>query len=211
MIASITGAEVRGDRTLDASPQDLSDSALLQRWCLGDRFAGNSLLERHFPALTRYLTHKAGGDAEDLVQRTLLVCTESRHRLRDHSSFRTYMFAVARHELLRLFRQRALRRKHSESECENLPSSNQAAIDALLQAERHAAFERALQSLPEVDRLLLEHFYIQGCSSHELASLLSIKSVSVRARLHRTRAAVKEELERQEELGPRAVGAPRRR
>lgn len=159
------------------------------------------------PAAHLHLTYKAGADAEDLVQRTLLACTESRHRLRGDSSFRTYMFAVARYELQRLFRQRALRRQHSESECENLPGSNQSVIDALLHAERHAAYEHALQSLPEPDRLLLEQFYLEGCSSHELASVLSIKSGSVRARLHRARAAVKQELERQEELGSRAAGA----
>jgi RNA polymerase sigma-70 factor (ECF subfamily) len=191
--------------SIASASHNLSDSALLQRWCVGDRFAGNALLSRHFPALSRHLTHKAGADAEDLVQRTLLACTESRHRLRGDSSFRTYMFAVARYELHRLFRQRAQRRQHSESECDDLPGPDRTVIDALLDAERHAAFERALHSLSEPDRLLLEQFYIEGCNSHELASLLSIKSGSVRARLHRARAAVKQELDRHEERGLRSA------
>src|SRR5262245_60999657 len=75
------------------------DLALLNRWRDGDRAAGEALFARHFDGLYRFFEHKTGGDADDLTQRTFLACVRSRDQFRGASSFRTYLFAIARHEL----------------------------------------------------------------------------------------------------------------
>ena len=82
------------------------DLALLDQWCAGDGAAGNLLFKRHFEAVYRFFEHKTGGDIDDLVQETFLACMKSRDSFRRQSSFRTYLFAIARHVLFGYWRKR---------------------------------------------------------------------------------------------------------
>ena len=83
------------------------DLLVLDQWCAGDATAGNTLFRRHFPALYRFFEHKTEGDIDDLVQETFLQCLKSRDRFKRQSTFRTYLFAIARHVLLYHWRKRA--------------------------------------------------------------------------------------------------------
>src|SRR5262245_5534947 len=76
-----------------------ADLALLERWRQGDRRAGEDLFARHLAEVYRFFEHKVGSDAEDLAQRTFLACTAARDQFRGQSTFRTYLFTIARHEL----------------------------------------------------------------------------------------------------------------
>ena len=168
---------------------DVSDVALLEAWRAGDLQAGNALLGRHFRALLRFFENKAGAEADDLIQRTLLACAESYRQIRGDASFRTYLFTIARHELYRFFRQRAQRQDidFGVSSLRDLQTS----VTARLQhRERRQALERALAQLPLDDQLLLELFYTEELDSGELAQVFGIEPSSVRARLHRARAAL---------------------
>ena len=100
---------------LTSSPDDFS---LLDAWQQGDGRAGNRLFERHFDAIYRFFANKTGNDGADLVQRTFLGCIEARDRFRRTSSFRTFLFAIARNELRNHWRQR---RKH-EHVASNAPA-----------------------------------------------------------------------------------------
>src|SRR5215831_9615033 len=80
------------------------DLVLLEQWRAGDRAAGEALFARHFDEVYRFLASKIGGEADDLVQRTFLACVRARHQFRGHSSFRTYLFTIARNELYSLLR-----------------------------------------------------------------------------------------------------------
>jgi RNA polymerase sigma-70 factor (ECF subfamily) len=76
-----------------------SDRELLDAWREGDKDAARQLLDRHYGPLDRFFRNKVGAEAADLVQRTMLVCVESRDRFRGEASFRTDLFAIARNEL----------------------------------------------------------------------------------------------------------------
>ena len=73
-----------------------SDAELVRAWQAGHREAGATLFQRHYDGLLRFFRRRAGGDAEDLAQRTFLACEESKTRIRGTSTFRTFLFAVAR-------------------------------------------------------------------------------------------------------------------
>ena len=49
-----------------------------------------------------FLPEQVDDGVEDLIQRTMLNCVKAPEKLRDRSSFRSYMFTVARHELRRV-------------------------------------------------------------------------------------------------------------
>jgi RNA polymerase sigma factor (sigma-70 family) len=86
-----------------------SDVALLDAWRDGDKSAGNTLFERHFEALYRFFRNKIDDGIEDLVQETFLACIATKDSFRGDSSFRTYLFVIARNTLYAHWKKRARR------------------------------------------------------------------------------------------------------
>ena len=84
----------------------LDDKALLEAWRTGDAEAGQSLFERHFDSVYGFFETKCAPDADELVQATFLAILRAKDQFRGDSSFRTYLFTIARHELYRVLRTR---------------------------------------------------------------------------------------------------------
>jgi RNA polymerase sigma-70 factor (ECF subfamily) len=82
------------------------DAELLMRWQAGDLGAGDELASRYFTILRAYFLTKAPSDYEDLVSATFLRLIAKREGFRGESSFRVYLFGMARIILLEHFRAR---------------------------------------------------------------------------------------------------------
>jgi hypothetical protein len=82
-----------------------ADLELLGRWRDNDRQTGQELFARHFGSIYSFFEHKAGSEADELVQRTFLACAAARDQVRSQSSSRTYLVAIARNELYAYFRE----------------------------------------------------------------------------------------------------------
>jgi RNA polymerase sigma-70 factor (ECF subfamily) len=161
----------------------VEDLELLERWRSGDLQAGDALFERHFDAVHRFFCNKAPADAADLVQRTFLACVEARDRFRQESSLRTFLFAIAHHELLAHFRKRGHAEldplRSSVCDLDPTPSSLLArAIDERLLLD-------ALRSVPLEFQVAIELYYWEGLSGAELAAVLGIPEGTARSRLRR--------------------------
>ena len=78
-----------------------TDFELLKAWRDGDVQAGEALFARHFDGLCRFFRNKVSDGVDDLIQRTFLLLVERRDQFEGRSSFRTYLYVVARHELYR--------------------------------------------------------------------------------------------------------------
>lgn len=171
-----------------------TDFELLDLWGAGSREAGQELFARHFDALHRFLRNKAGVDAADLVQATLLACIEQRTTFRRESAFRTYLFGVARNLLLRHF---DARRKGEKFD----PVSNSVAdlgvtpTQLLGAKQHHKQLLEALRSIPLQHQELLELYYWEKMAAPELAVVLEIPEGTVRTRLRRARQLLLEKLE----------------
>jgi RNA polymerase sigma factor (sigma-70 family) len=189
---------MRASRTRAKPMSEPTDTDLLEAWRAGDKPAGNALLTRHFAPLLRFFENKVGADADELIQRTMLACVESHHRLRGEASFRTYLFTVARHELYRFLRRRAAHQGPLDFGVSSLVDLETSASARLIRRERIAALAQALQQLPLDDQIMLELFYSEEFDSRALAEIFGIEPSSVRARLHRARAAVESLLRRGE-------------
>src|SRR5215468_5288882 len=84
--------------------ESASDIELLKAWIDGDNGAGSILVRRHFDALYRFFTKKASGHEEDLIQQTFMASVEAKDAFRGDSSFRAYLFGLARFQLLTHYR-----------------------------------------------------------------------------------------------------------
>ena len=172
-----------------------ADLNLFDRWCGGDREAGNELFERHFESIRRFFERKVESDARDLIQETFLACLRGRDRFRKHSSFRTYLFGIARLTLYTYWRKQ--RRKLEEpidfgsSSLQDLrtPVSRQVA-----RKQEGQILVEVLETLPLETQTLLELHYWQGMDSNELAEIFEVKRTTIRSRLSRARTILREKL-----------------
>ncbi len=171
-----------------------TDFELLDRWQAGEADAGHALLARHFDSLCGFFESKCDQDADDLVQRTMLACVAAKHQFRRQSSFRTYLFAVARHELFHY-----LRSRHRDGERLDFLTTSVAEIltSPVSRLARDTDRQRviaALRRLPVEQQTLLELHYWQELDAEALGEILDLTVNAVRVRLHRARAALRDAL-----------------
>jgi RNA polymerase sigma factor (sigma-70 family) len=182
-----------------------SDLDLLTAWRSGMAAAGEALFVRHFRPLYRFFETKYPSEADELVQATFLACVDAKQRFHEGSSFRAYLFGIARHQLYRMIRdrQRALGQIDFEvSSIAELVATPGTRMDGQRQ---RAQLLDALRSLPVDTQMLLELHYWQGLGIGDLAAIFDAPDVTIRSRLHRARAALRELMAKHEELAS-AIG-----
>ncbi len=167
-----------------------SDLELLEAWRAGDRVAGNELASRHMRALYGFFRNKVEGACDDLIQRTFLRCVESVDRFRGDSSFRTYLFAIARNELYQHYRRRGRERARLDFRTVSVEDLCASPTALFARHEEQLLLLRALRQLPLDAQIAIELFYWEGLSGRELAGALEIPEGTVRTRLRRARIAL---------------------
>ncbi len=162
-----------------------ADFALLERWREGDRAAGETLVERHFAAIHRFFANKTSRDPDDLAQSTFLRCVERRDSFEGRSSFRTFLFGVARHVLHEHYRKvyRADFEPSSQSVADVDPTPSQMVSEAQWQQ----LFFDTLRAIPSDMQVLLELYYWEGLSTAELAEVFATARGTIKSRLHSAR------------------------
>ncbi len=169
-----------------------SDAALLTDWSKGDGNAGQALFERHFEPLYRFFRSKAPQHCEELVQLTFKACLEKRETLGGVTSFRSFLYGVARFELLRLFRRLGKAAKQVDigdlSLCDLDPSPSRVAADK----QEHRLLLEALRRIPIDLQIVLELHYWEELSTQEIADVLSVPQGTIKTRIRRARVLVAE-------------------
>ena len=163
----------------------MTDPELLDAWRAGDDEAGNALFDRHFDPLYRFFGSKVSEGIDDLVQQTLLACVRGVERFREDSSFRTYLFGIARNVLFQHFDRRgrdAARMDYGTVSVADLGESPSHIVDARAEQRVLAA---ALRRVPLDDQIALELYYWEGMTAPELATALGLTEPAVRSRLRR--------------------------
>lgn len=176
------------------SEDDEVDEALHERWCAGDKAAGNALFKRHFASIARFFENKTDGSSEDLVQDTFTACTRQREQFRRQSSFRTYLFAIARKRLYDHWGKAQRREALLDFEEVSIASLSTSAGSRLARREDQARLLAALRELPAEQQLLLELHYWEGLDGGQLAEVFEIEPATTRSRLFRARDALRERL-----------------
>jgi RNA polymerase sigma factor (sigma-70 family) len=172
-----------------------NDLDMLTRWRGGDSTAGNALFHRHFEALYRFFERKTEGDIDDLVQETFLACLHSVETFHGKSSFRTYLFAIARHTLFGYWRRRARTGAVLDFDEISVASLSTTAGTRLARKEEQAALLDALQTLPLDQQLLLEMFYWQELARAQIAEIYDVPETTIGTRLFRARKALQDQLD----------------
>jgi RNA polymerase sigma factor (sigma-70 family) len=177
------------------------DNELLRQWRAGDKRAGSELFGRHFDELYGFFRGKVSSSdvAEDLVQQTLLACVRNRDGFRGDSSFRTYLFTIARSRLIDLYRRRG--RNEPDEAVSMVPDPGKSPSTWFRDGERKRILIEALSRLSFDHQLVLELHYVRGFKGPELAEILGVPEGTIRSRLRRARAALVEHMSKLSETG----------
>jgi RNA polymerase sigma-70 factor (ECF subfamily) len=130
-------------------------------------------------------------DAEDVAQEALLRAHQRFERLRDRARFRAWLVRISFR--LALDRLRAAKRRQSRETqwvFENASRSGHAGNGTEFQRQ----FDRALEELPEKQRLVLLLAAMEGHSLDEVSVLLAVPVGTVKSRLFFARKTLAEKL-----------------
>jgi len=173
---------------------DLADDAILvARVRSGDGTAYAVLVDRYGHRLHAMLLHLAAGDAElagEFTQEAFVRAFANLDQFAGRSGFYTWLWRLARNRAIDLL----ARKRPQATDLSTLqPSSNAAAPGARLeQDELRAGVQRALARLPIDSREIIVLREFDQLDYAEIADVLDLAEGTVKSRLNRARAALRE-------------------
>jgi RNA polymerase sigma-70 factor (ECF subfamily) len=183
------------DVALADAVEQPTDLELIRRWKGGDGRAATALVERHAPALARFVASAGERDATDeVVQDTFVRAFGAIDSFRGDSSFRTWLFTIARR--LMLDRRRSERRSRIAASVDEGDAVTQFdALDAMVADESLARVRAAVNALSPKQRDVFTLRVEQGLSYKEIAELTGSTEGAARVHYHNAMRAVKEFLD----------------
>lgn len=169
-----------------------SDEALLAAWRAGERQAGELLFERYYEPVARFFLNKTDAGAE-LIQQTFLACVEGAAKFRGEGSFRSYLFAIAYRQLCRHYRD--LKGDRIDLAEVSVAAMEPSPSQMMIEGEELKLLLAGLRRIPVDCQVALELLYWEQLTTVEMAAVLGIPEGTVKSRLRRGRALLREAIE----------------
>jgi RNA polymerase sigma factor (sigma-70 family) len=180
-------------RTADERPEE---HALVERAKQGDGDAYGELVIRYQGLATRtaFLITGNAAEAEEAAQDAFVKAYGALGRFREGAPFRPWLLRIVANEAIN---RRASARRHPTVELagalERRADDDAASPEAAaLAAERRAAVLAALGRLRDEDRLVISYRYLLDLSEAEMSEALGIARGTVKSRLSRAMARLRE-------------------
>lgn len=163
-----------------------SDEALARAVQQGSEAAMNSLVERYYSPLLRYLFRMAGGQqalAEDMTQETFLRMMRGISSYNPQRPFKAWLYTVASNVARNYYSKADTKLTENSEEEDDYAADESLPEAAMMQRQDSAAVFDALMSLPEQQRSVVVLFYYEDLPQKEIAEILSIPLGTVKSRL----------------------------
>jgi RNA polymerase sigma-70 factor (ECF subfamily) len=198
------------------APSTLSESELIAQCRCGDLDAFDTLVERHQTRVYNLCLWQLRDpdEAADAAQNVFIRAWRSIDKFRGESSFSTWLHRIAVNVTHDAARKRSTTptpfstlfsagddesdTERTESLTPDLPSAQPDAI--VMRTERQQAVRAALATLPDHYRLVLVLFDMEGHSYEDVSVMLELPMGTVKSRLNRARAALRQTLDSYREL-----------
>jgi RNA polymerase sigma-70 factor (ECF subfamily) len=193
------------------APAGATDVELVRRALARDEAAVRAIIQANNRRLYRLARGilRNDSEAEDVVQETYVRAFTHLESFRGDASLATWLARIAMNEALgRLRRQRPSVDVNDLApgvlEAQIIPFPLAAASEdpekSMAQREIQQVVEHAIDELPEAFRIVFITRVIEGMNVEETAELLALKPDTVKTRLHRARAMLRENVEKK--IGP---------
>jgi len=202
--------------TPQIAPLAIAEAELVARARARDEVAIRSIMQANNRRLYRLARGilRNDGEAEDVVQETYVRAFTHLAEFRGDSSLATWLARIAMNEALgRLRRQRPAVELSSlppgtlEAQIIQFPHSAQSEDPekSMAQREIQHVVEHAIDELPAAFRIVFITRVIEGMNVEETAEILGLKPETVKTRLHRARAMLRDNVEKK--IGPVVMDA----
>ena len=168
------------------------DVALMLAFRDGDEAAFDRLFRRWAGPLLRYLERMIGDGAvaEELVQETFFRVHRARARYESRARFSTWLYRIATNLAINELKRPRRRHVHQEEDKSDLQAVGSGGEEEVDAKRLGVDVGRELEKLPERQRIALWLSAAEGHSYAEVALILETTEKSVKALVHRGRAAL---------------------
>ena len=183
----------------DVASPDATDAAIVARVVAGDTGAFELLMRRHNRAVFRATRAILRNDdaAEDAMQEAYVSAFAHLHDFGGRARFSTWLVRIAVYEALgRLRRGKRLTSFDDADFVEEPMATTRSPEGAASDVELRALLEVAVDALPVGFRTVFVMRAVEEMSDDETAEALDIPAETVRTRLHRARALLRDDLAR---------------
>ncbi len=168
-----------------------ADAEDMRAACAGDERAFQRLILRHQQAILAYCLRllRDEGAAQDVAQDVFFTLWKERKKYSEKGKLRNYLFTIARLRCLALLKKaradKRLRAAKAQIVAEPAPSPDATDDAALLKALGRISSEHR-------DLIVLRH--LEGFDLAEIHDITGLRKGTIKSRLHRAMAALREEL-----------------
>ncbi|HET8567868.1 MAG TPA: sigma-70 family RNA polymerase sigma factor [Candidatus Limnocylindria bacterium] len=181
------------------SPEGRTEEELVERARHGDADAYGELVLRYqgIAARTAYVITGTSADAEEVAQDAFVKAYRALDRFRAGSPFRPWLLRIVANEAINRRKAAGRHAAVELSEAHDRPADDTALSpeEAAVASERRAIVRRALARLREDDRIVIAYRYFMDLSEAEMAEALGVARGTVKSRLSRALARLREVLD----------------
>ncbi len=182
-----------------------TDAALLDRYAAGDPVAARVLTQRLVPRALGYAARLLGdaAEAEDVTQEAMLRLWRAAPGWRSgEAQVTTWLYRVVTNLSTDRLRSRRRRPVMALEAAPEMPDGDRGAVAGMIEADRMAALQAALDALPDRQRQAVVLRHIEGFTNPEIAAVMDIGVEAVESLTARGKRALAALLAgRREELG----------
>ena len=189
----------------DSSCTDAEQDVLwMEKVKKGDQEAFRLLIEAHQSRVIGTVAKMLGDatDSEDNAQQVFIRVWKSAGRYQPTAKFTTWLFKITRNLVFNELRRRKrhpaahLEQKEEESSFQAADLSTPSPASTMIDSELQAAIQRAIDSLPEAQRMAIVLRRYEEMSYEDIADVLKLSVPAVKSILFRARADLRVQLQK---------------
>lgn len=173
----------------------IDEKDLLRRAGQGEQDAFRQLVEAYQAPVYRLALRMCGGDAalaEDAAQEAFLAAWRGLPRFRGDSRLSTWLYRLTTNAAIDCLRREKRHRDTDDLEGVELPDGGDTPQELAERSETQTAVRAALSALSEEHRQVLLLRYMQELDYGEIAAALAVSEGTVKSRINRAKARLKE-------------------
>jgi RNA polymerase sigma-70 factor, ECF subfamily len=173
------------------------DEFLVKRFAGGDMKAFDSIYSAFNQKLQKFIFTliKTEPDTEDIVQEVFVKVWENREKLKNYSSFDSYLFSIAYNTTISLLRTRVKENKYVEFiKSVQFEVDEPDFVEGFNSDEMNEKLNLLIEKMPPRQREVFKMKYFQNCSYKEIAETLDISINTVENQIVKSHKFLKENL-----------------
>lgn len=168
----------------------------IQRVLAGDTSAFSPLVDHYknlvYTVCFRILNHRE--NAEDAAQNTFIKAYNNLETFNGKAKFSTWLYTIAFRTSVSMSRLKVNEMVHEEFFIDQKSAAWSDHHDVLEVKDKEAYVQKAIETLPEIDQVIVTLYYLDDCSIQEISTITDITPANIKIRLFRARKQLKASL-----------------